>query len=284
MIRSFGVLCFTLFSFGVHSQKLENSLLWKISGNGIKKPSYLYGTVHATCDTSLEPNVHEAMKKTSQLYLEIDMDDPKMDKSMMNLMKMKNGITMSSLVSKEDFEILDAFLIANTGFSAKLLNSVKPALIGSMLTDSLLKCKSKSIEEELMRISKSEKEEIYGLEGINEQAKIFDLIPYEEQMNDLMLTVKGGILKFKEEFEELMKLYNEKDIESLLTMGQSNENILSRNEDLFLKKRNQNWIPVISEVAKYKPTFFGVGAAHLAGENGVIRLLRKEGFTVEAVK
>jgi len=284
MIKVVFFLFGLLFSFGTYSQKLENSLLWKISGNGIKKPSYLYGTVHAICEPSLEPNVHEAMKKTVQLYLEIDMDDPKIDKSMMSMMKMKNGITMSSLVSKEDFEILDEFLKANTGFSATLLNSVKPALVGSMLTDSLLQCKTKSIEEELMRISKSQKEEIYGLEGINDQAKIFDLIPYEEQMNDLILTVKDGMSKFKEEFDKLMKLYNDKDIEGLLTIGQRNENILSRNEDLFLKKRNQNWIPVISEVAKYKPTFFGVGAAHLAGENGVIRLLRKEGFTVEAVK
>lgn len=55
-------------------------------------------------------------------------------------------------------------------------------------------------------------------------------------------------------------------------------------EDVMLTKRNENWIPVISEVSKYKPTFFGVGAAHLAGERGVIMLLRKQGFTVEAVK
>ena len=35
---------------------------------------------------------------------------------------------------------------------------------------------------------------------------------------------------------------------------------------------------------KDKPTFFGVGAGHLAGEEGVIKLLRKQGFKVEAVK
>jgi uncharacterized protein len=26
--------------------KTDNSLLWKVSGNGLKKPSYLFGTCH----------------------------------------------------------------------------------------------------------------------------------------------------------------------------------------------------------------------------------------------
>jgi uncharacterized protein YbaP (TraB family) len=53
--------------------------------------------------------------------------------------------------------------------------------------------------------------------------------------------------------------------------------------DIMLKNRNQNWISRIEKIAKAKPTFFGVGAAHLGGQDGVITLLRKAGFTVEAV-
>jgi uncharacterized protein YbaP (TraB family) len=54
--------------------------------------------------------------------------------------------------------------------------------------------------------------------------------------------------------------------------------------NVLLDNRNQNWIPKIEKVAKEKPTLFAVGAAHLPGENGVIALLRKKGYTVEAVK
>ena len=53
---------------------------------------------------------------------------------------------------------------------------------------------------------------------------------------------------------------------------------------MLLKNRNTNWIPKIEKAAKEKPTFFGVGAAHLGGDDGVIKLLRKKGYTVEAVK
>ena len=57
----------------------------------------------------------------------------------------------------------------------------------------------------------------------------------------------------------------------------------SKYSDLMLKNRNQNWISRIEKIAKGKSTFFGVGAAHLGGQQGVIALLRKAGFTVEAV-
>ncbi len=51
-----------------------------------------------------------------------------------------------------------------------------------------------------------------------------------------------------------------------------------------LNNRNKNWIPIIIKTAKEMPTFFGVGAAHLAGDEGVIKLLRKAGYKVVAVK
>lgn len=104
---------FTLSFIVLQAQGLDNALLWKISGNGIKKPSYLYGTIHAICDPSLNKNVMDAMKNTQQLYLEIDIDDPNMEKQMLAGMYMKDGVTMSSLVNEEDYKIVYEFLKEN---------------------------------------------------------------------------------------------------------------------------------------------------------------------------
>ena len=65
------------------SQELEKSLLWKISGNGLKQDSFLYGTIHITCDASLDKNTLNALEKTEQLCLELDMDDKSMQMQMM---------------------------------------------------------------------------------------------------------------------------------------------------------------------------------------------------------
>ena len=51
-----------LFSFVTNAQKLDNTLLWKISGKGLEKPSYLYGTMHAVCETNIDDDVLKAFK------------------------------------------------------------------------------------------------------------------------------------------------------------------------------------------------------------------------------
>ena len=280
------ILFFTLFiSLFSNAQELEKSLLWKISGNGLKKPSYLFGTIHLTCDTSLDANTLNALETTEQLYLELDMDDKSIQMKLMKLMMMKDGAKLSTLLSPEDFKILDEFMKKNLNMSAKLFDSFKPFMISSMLFPKMLDCKSQSVESELMKITKEQNEEIFGLEKAEDQMKVFDEISYQDQADELLKTVKDNLEKDKKEFQEMITIYQNKDIEGMLKMMSDSDNkITSENQDILLNNRNKNWIPIMVKIMKDKPTFFGVGAGHLAGENGVIKLLRKKGYKVEALK
>lgn len=280
------LLLFTLFiSLFSNAQELEKSLLWKISGNGLNKPSYLFGTIHLTCDTSLDENTLNALEATEQLYLELDMDDKSIQMQMMKLMMMKDGAKLSTLLSPEDFKILDEFMKKNLNMSVKLFDSFKPFMISSMLFPKILDCKSKSVESELMKITKEQNEEIFGLEKAEDQMKVFDEISYQDQADELLKTVKDNLEKDKKEFQEMITIYQNKDIEGMLKMMDDSDNkITSENQDVLLNNRNKNWIPIMIKIMKDKPTFFGVGAGHLAGEEGVIKLLRKKGYKVEAVQ
>ena len=280
------LLLFTLFiSLFSNAQELEKSLLWKISGNGLNKPSYLFGTIHLTCDTSLDANTLNALEATEQLYLELDMDDKSIQMQMMKLMMMKDGAKLSTLLSPEDFKILDEFMKKNLNMSAKLFDSFKPFMISSMLFPKMLDCKSQSVESELMKITKEQNEEIFGLEKAEDQMKVFDEISYQDQADELLKTVKDNLEKDKKEFQEMITIYQNKDIEGMLKMMSDSDNkITSENQDILLNDRNKNWIPIMVKIMKDKPTFFGVGAGHLAGEEGVIKLLRKKGYKVEAVQ
>ena len=280
------LLLFTLFiSLFSNAQELEKSLLWKISGNGLKKPSYLFGTIHLTCDSSLDANTLNALEATEQLYLELDMDDKSIQMQMMKLMMMKDGAKLSTLLSPEDFKILDEFMKKNLNMSVKLFDSFKPFMISSMLFPKMLDCKSQSVESELMKITKEQNEEIFGLEIAEDQMKVFDEISYQDQAEELLKTVKDNLEKDKKEFIEMMTIYQNKDIEGMLKMMSDSDNkITSENQDILLNNRNKNWIPIMVKIMKDKPTFFGVGAGHLAGEEGVIKLLRKKGYKVEAIQ
>ena len=280
------LLLFTIFiSLFSNAQELEKSLLWKISGNGLNKPSYLFGTIHLTCDTSLDANTLNALEATEQLYLELDMDDKSIQMQMMKLMMMKDGAKLSTLLSPEDFKILDEFMKKNLNMSAKMFDSFKPFMISSMLFPKMLDCKSQSVESELMKITKEQNEEIFGLEKAEDQMKVFDEISYQDQADELLKTVKDNLEKDKKEFQEMITIYQNKDIEGMLKMMSDSDNkITSENQDILLNNRNKNWIPIMVKIMKDKPTFFGVGAGHLAGEEGVIKLLRKKGYKVEAVQ
>lgn len=278
-------LVFGLFSIFNQAQPLEKALIWKISGNGLEKPSYLFGTIHATCDATLDAATLKALEETKQLYLEIDMDDPMLQMQMMQGMAMKDGVTISSLVSEEEFIVIDEFLQKNIGMSAKMINTFKPFMLSSMLLPKLLDCEFQSVEMELMKVTKAQNEEVYGLETIGDQLQVFDKIPYQDQVNELLKTAKSDLSKEKEEMKKIMDVYKTKDIEKMLVvMDESDNKVSADNKDVLLVNRNRNWIPVIEKVIKSTPTFFGVGAAHLAGDDGVIKLLRKQGYKVEAVK
>ncbi|MGV3460085.1 MAG: TraB/GumN family protein [Flavobacterium sp.] len=268
-----------------HAQKLDNALLWKITGPGLSQPSYLFGTIHITCDATLDARTKKALDDTKQMYLELDMDDPNMQAEMMGGFMMKDGMTMSNLASAEDFALVDAFLTKNLGMSAKMMNTFKPALVSSMLYPKMIDCPMQSFEMELMKVAVAQEEEILGLESVADQMNVFDAIPYKEQMDELVKTAKGGMENDKKEFAKMLAIYNSKDLEAMhKMMDESDNKMYSKFEDVMLDSRNKKWIAVIIAAAKTKPTFFAVGAAHLGGDNGVIKLLRKAGYKAEAVK
>jgi len=272
-------------AFAGSAQKLDTGLLWKISGNGLTKPSYLYGTMHITCNATLDKNILAALDNTSQLYLELDMDDPSLQTEMMGGMMMKDGVTMKSLTTPENYAVVNKFLQENAGMSADMLGTFKPFMISALLYPKMLDCEMQSYEQELIKVAKAQNEEILGLETVSEQMAVFDVIPYKEQMDELVKSAKDNLVKDKKEIADMIAVYNKKDLNALLEFMDKSENkMMASHNDVLLVNRNKNWIPKIEAIAKAQPTFFGVGAAHLAGDDGIIKLLRKKGYKVEAVK
>ena len=115
--------------------------------------------------------------------------------------------------------------------------------------------------------------------------QIFEDIPYEDQVADLLRTAKDNLEYDKNTFAKMLEIYKNEDITTMVEMMDDKNSVaVSKHQDKLLHNRNKNWISKIEEYAKEQPTFFGVGAGHLAGDNGVINLLREAGFTVTASK
>ncbi len=261
------------------------ALLWKIEGKGIEKPSYLYGTVHAICadDFFLTDGVKKALESTEQTVLELDMDDPnlavKMQQSMLN-----PGMTnFSSQLTEEQKDVINTFLTTHYGADLSQLGVLKPFGLVSMVVIKTIECaKQESYEQTFVTNAKSSEKEVLGLETIEFQLSIFDELAMEEQINMLVESITG-FEEGKAEFNKLVGLYKQQDIKGLYELMKESPQFAGF-EDILLTKRNKAWIPKIEEIAKEKPSFFAVGAMHLGGNNGVLKLLKDAGYTLTPVK
>lgn len=282
-MKNLYVLAVSFCSFFAFAQN-QNALLYKISGNGATQPSYILGTIHLSCDAKLDKETQNALDATSQLYLELDMDDPEMQSKMMKSMPMRDNIKISSLLSAEDYTILDNYLKLKMNLSAAAFDNYKPFILSSLFLNTLLDCTPQSIENELLRYSTMQKELVFGLETVEEQMDIFDQIPYQLQAEELITSVKSDFKNDRQELNAMLNTYAKKDLDAMQEIIDNSSSKMNKEyQGLLLKDRNQNWISKIERIVRDKPTFFGVGAAHLLGEEGVIILLRNKGFIVEAL-
>ncbi|PSL29219.1 TraB/GumN family protein [Dyadobacter jiangsuensis] len=262
----------------------ENSLLWEISGRGLAKPSYLFGTIHLICPTdfSLSDSLKSTLARTQQVALEMDMDDPGMMAGMMKMMNMAAGNELKKLVTEQEYQRLDRFFKDSVHVGLAMFERAKPFVLMGPLFNTVLDCQPQSYEMALVELAGKQKSEVIGIETLEEQMAIFDTIPYKDQAK-MLLNLIDSLPSARKEFKSLVALYKTQNINELYGMTLKSEFGMEGNEEVMLFARNQKWIPRIRRIASAKPTFFAVGAAHLGGEKGVIALLRKSGFTVKAV-
>ncbi len=286
MKRVLLLLVFCMLSIATPAQvPVENSLLWEISGRGLAKPSYLFGTIHLICPTdfSLSDSLKSTLSRTQQVALEMDMDDPGMMAGMMKTMNMTAGNELKKLVTEQEYQRLDRFFKDSVHVGLTMFERAKPFVLMGPLFNTVLDCQPQSYEMALVELAGKQKSEVIGIETLEEQMAIFDTIPYKDQAK-MLLTLIDSLPSARKEFKSLVALYKTQNINELYGMTLKSEFGMEGNEEVMLFARNQKWIPRIRRIASAKPTFFAVGAAHLGGERGVIALLRREGFVVRAVK
>lgn len=261
----------------------ESSLLWKIEGNGIQ-PSYVFGTFHLIPKTDFEfkEKVEKAIKDTQVTVLELDMDDPKMMGGMQALMQLEGDQKLSNYMDEKEYEIIDAYLKEKMGVGMIAFNSFKPFAISSMITIAMMGTQTVSYEEEIIKRTKADQKEVLGLETPDFQIGVFDAQPYDEQIDQVIeyLTDKEKVTKM---FSDMIATYKKEDIQGLYNSMNDTFEMDPALQKALLDDRNVNWIEKIGELSKDQKVFYGVGAGHLVGDQGVIVLLRKAGYTVTPI-
>jgi uncharacterized protein YbaP (TraB family) len=269
--------------YNTYAQK-ENSLLWEVSGNGLSKPSYLFGTIHMICkeDFFMPDVVVEKFKASDKVFLEMDMDDPKMQMKLLKLATLPSGQSLKKIFG-DDYKTVDSFFKVHSQFPLILFNGFKPMMVMSLLYMEMLPCEAQeSYEQKFIAMAGEEKKDILGLETVEDQMKVFDDIPDSIEAKNIVKMIAEYELQ-KQQFAAMVKIYKEQNLQKLMQTVEGSPDLMNAEEAL-LTNRNNNWIPVMETNMKEGGCFFAVGAAHLAGKNGVIGLLQKAGYKVRPVK
>lgn len=282
----------------------QAQILYRISGNGLESPSYIVGTYHLAPASFADsiPGMDKAVTETNQVCGELDMMDAFKPENAARLLKsqmLPEGVTLSSLLTAEQLKRLNALLLEVMGSNledeafAAQMEKMNPAAITTNLTLTSYMKETPSfnpmelIDSYFQVQALQNGKPVKGFETVDFQMGILYNKPLDKQVSELMCLVDH----FEEANEtvnrittayfsqNLKKIEDALEEESKVDCGTTPED-----EDILINNRNRNWVETMPSMMTEQPTLFVVGAAHLCGEQGVLNLLEKAGYTVEGVK
>lgn len=292
MKRISAVILGSIMAISALAQKnnTENTLLWKISGNGLSAPSYLFGTIHMLCkdDALLSDSLKNIIKNVKEVYFEVDLDNMFEMLGVMSKMKMKGDTTLQDLLTEADYEkVKNYFETRGSMLPFSMLETYKPMLAASTLQQGGLPCETTAMMEQvIMREAKEYNKPIKGLESMGYQASVLDSIPYKLQAEQLVSYIDNAINGTGDdsELEEMLNAYKMQDLQKLEEMLMKSDPSISNYTDVLLYNRNRNWVHKLTDLMPQKSLLIAVGAGHLPGNEGCINLLRKAGYKVTPIK
>jgi uncharacterized protein YbaP (TraB family) len=285
------LLClFNLTLIAQENDSLSSSLLWEIKGKNIQQPSYLLGTMHMMPkDDFLFPDhLQDKLMSTELLVMELESLD---DGSNAGRYMFLDSGNVFNLFEKNQLDSLFAFTTEELNYNEAqirmIFSDMKPFVLMQLILQGAFGEHPVSYEIILSKLAEENNMKIKGLETMEKQASLFDKIPLEEQVRMLMETLKKqqeAKTKGMNPADELVKVFLRQDIDSIFHYTISDGTDITMLEHEFLTNRNVEWVRKIKKLIKRKACFIAVGAAHLGGPNGVVQLLRNEGYVLIPIK
>ena len=280
------------------SAKQEIGLLWKISGNKLEEPSYLFGTHHLVPVSYLDSidGLEDAFLSTKQTVGELDMNNiGEMQMQLMLASLMPEGESYEDLLNDDDRALLDEILKEYVGTGLEQFGQMKPAMLNTLLSVMMYKKmypsdeNGLSMDEHFQKEARDRYRQTLGLETVQDQIDVlFGSQPIERQAESLLCTIKNMDYG-KKQMDKLMTAYYAQDLTAMAKLFEEDDPdnpcpSTQEEKDKINKARNEKWMDKLPEMMNEKPSFIAVGCLHLVGDDGLINLLRKSGYKVEAVK
>jgi len=273
---------------------LQAQILWKVTGKGMKHPSYLFGTHHLISIQFLDsvPGLYKAFNESNIVIGEIVMNNIDASSKIQQAAIMPDNIIINDLLNDEQSKIVDTELKSVLKLSLKDLCKMNPSLILTMYEMEIYKkltgfTDNNQSDSYFQLVAAEKDKKIVGLETIDQQiADLFGNGSLEHQADVLVETIQHKD-KILNDIIQMNKLYKSGKIDELVELSVGKDNITNLTEEDYIKlinTRNAEWLTKLPALFKESSSFVAVDAIHLGGKNGLVRQLQKEGFKVKAIQ
>ncbi|WP_373824850.1 TraB/GumN family protein [Bacteroides heparinolyticus] len=280
-------------------QSAHAQLLWKISGNGLEKPSYVFGTYHLS-PLGIKDSIAalpQAVNETTQVYGEVVMSEmmsPAFMQSMQQQMMMPKDSTLQSLFTPEQYEEVGKVIKENMMVDIAMLAQLKPAAITQQLAVILYMRHTpgfnpqEQLDNYFQQQAQQQGKKVGGLETVQSQIDILFNSQTLKRQAELLHCMAHDIDRTVGQVKRVITAYEKQDLNVVLQLlaerhGDACDPLPGEMEAL-IDNRNKAWAEKMPAIMSEAPTLFVVGAGHLPGDNGLLNLLQQQSYTLEALK
>ncbi len=264
------------------AKKSKNSLLWQITGNKLPGTSYLFGTMHVKDERafSLIESLKKAIDDCDAFATEFNLSEVESGVEP-NAMDLPDNQVLTDFISEKKYQRIRKTFIKYFEFDIEILKSAMPLIITNALSaQTLMTDRELNLDQYLWQYAESREKVTLGIETFAEQLEILHAIPLDYQFKAL-LDIAKNISSFGKQHHRMTALYEKQDIRQ---MYQSTKKSIGSARKVLLYNRNVIMAERIERMAQEQTIFAAVGAAHLAGKKGVLKLLKDAGLKVKPVK
>lgn len=271
-----------LLAFPVRAQEqTPHTLLWKINGDDLPGPSYLFGTIHVREKRVFDFNdsVMVKLNEVDAYAMEVLMDDD-IESEIAGKLMLEEGQTLQDLYTPQEYKTLKKFFSSKLNIDISSYDHMKPFVLLTLLsaydiqfTDAM----SIEVDRFLLKLADKAGKQLLGIETLDEQLNMFDEISH-----DMLLYSVEHYDEVSDGYEKLVDAYTKEDLDQLFKyITESPE--MEGSVDKMIFQRNITMADRMVKMAREQTTFFAVGAGHLPGKDGIIDLLKRKGYTVTPV-
>lgn len=281
-IRHFLFIGLLVFSASAKSQ----SLLWQIDGSALSEPSYLFGTLHIGSQKAIDfdSTVIEKINDCNAFAMELDPDSYE-SYDLFQLLQLPDSLKAVNLLDSQQNSILDSAFASLGQGNMESLRGFYPIALSTFFTqnpEQKVDAVQVSVDVYLRQRAQWNGLDVYSLETLEEQAHVLRAIPIRKQYDELLAVVQGSL--GEEDLFLLENLYLKQELSALYTYTLKHSEWKNGMDSVLLDRRNELMVERMQDIMANQSTFTAVGAAHLPGKNGLIELLRKEGYRLTPIK